>query len=357
MSSTASTVSVKPTVRDSGIELLRILAACGVVVLHYNGAAFPLVKDGSANSYILLLLEGLFVCAVNVFVLISGYFLSSTTKRKTVKAVELVVQVVVMALGLYLGTSLLSGSFTPGGALLSAVPNNYFVTLYITLYLISPYINLAINKLSDKALVVMTVMMLLLFSVWPTILDVIAETTGFVFGGLYTTNTGGSQFGYSVINFALMYLLGAVLRRKCIAFSKTVQLLGLVFCVAVLFLWQLYLPQIARSYCNIVVIATSIFCFLLFKEFTFKSKVINALSKAAFTCFLIHGAFLGLIGIERFVNANPLILVLHIAVSVLVIFLISFGVWKVYDLVTAPVFKALSLKLTRIDRIISPEEN
>lgn len=235
MSSTASTASVKPTVRDSGIELLRIMAALGVVVLHYNGsAALSLVNKGSLNAYILLMLEGLFICAVNVFVLISGYFLSGTTKRKTVKAVELVVQVVVMSVGIYLGSSLLSNSFTIGGTLASAIPNNYFVSLYITLYLISPYINLAINKLSDKSLVIATVIMFLLFSVWPTFLDTVCQITGMGLGGLYTTNASGSQLGYSIVNFALMYLLGAVLRKKILLF------LSIFVFLLYLLVWEFY---------------------------------------------------------------------------------------------------------------------
>lgn len=74
MSSTALTNSNKITkkpetmVRDSNIELLRILTICGVVILHYNGTqAFSFVNDNSLNYYILLFLEGLCICAVNLF--------------------------------------------------------------------------------------------------------------------------------------------------------------------------------------------------------------------------------------------------------------------------------------------------
>lgn len=358
MSSTTSTVLNKPIVRDSGIEMLRMLAACGVVILHYNGSiALSLVREGSMNSYILLFLEGLFICAVNVFVLISGYFLSGTTRRRAIKAIELVVQVAVMGLGLYIGSSVLSGSFKVGDALFSAIPNNYFMSLYITLYLVSPYINLAINKLSDKNLVRMAGLFLLLFSVWPTLLDVIAETSGFTFGGLYTTNASGSQFGYSIVNFALMYLLGAVLKRKNFAPPKYLCLLALLACVAVLLPWQLYMPQIARAYCNPLVVLLAVLVFLLFRGFTFKSRLINTLSKSAFTCFLIHGIFLSRIKIELFVNASPILLLLHILASAVAIYLVSFAVWAIYDFVTKPIFKLLGSKFGRLDALLSTEQS
>ena len=59
--------------RQSTIELLRIITICGVVMLHYNGnVAFGLVTEGTAKYYLLQFLEILFICAVNLFVLISG---------------------------------------------------------------------------------------------------------------------------------------------------------------------------------------------------------------------------------------------------------------------------------------------
>lgn len=77
MSSTAlyKENSGKDIPRDSNIELLRIFAILGVIVLHYNnwsmGGGFSYVASGSLNSRVLWSLEGLFICAVNLFVLIT----------------------------------------------------------------------------------------------------------------------------------------------------------------------------------------------------------------------------------------------------------------------------------------------
>lgn len=79
--------------RQSNIELLRIVAIIGVIILHYNGEyAFDVVEQTGINCWILCSLESVFICAVNVFVLITGYFLSCTEKRNLWKAIELVVQ-------------------------------------------------------------------------------------------------------------------------------------------------------------------------------------------------------------------------------------------------------------------------
>lgn len=347
--------------RESNIELLRILTICGVVVLHYNGnVAFSHVAAGSANFYLLTALEGLFICAVDLFVLISGYFLVGTTKRRGVKALELVVQVMVMGAVKYLVTCLLGSNGLSLRSLVGAViPNNYFVTLYLTVYLLSPYFNIALEKLTDRQYGVLVLMGVCLFSVWPTLLDTLGEATGYVLNGLYTTGSGGSQYGYSLINFALMYLIGGYLRRLSARnWSPKGWVCGLLLalCVGVLFFWQLWFPGIARAYCNPLVIAEAVLLFVLFGKLRFESRIVNILAKGAFTCFLVHDLFLWYIGIERVVNGSTALLLVHLTASVILIFLACWCVWRVYHWVTAHIFRWIGGKLGRLDRLISLEK-
>ena len=95
---------MKKQVRESNIELLRIFAMLGVVILHYNNASigkgFAYVAPNSWNQAILLGLEGLFVCAVDLFLLITGYFSVSSQKRNPTKAAALLIQVVAFQMAL-----------------------------------------------------------------------------------------------------------------------------------------------------------------------------------------------------------------------------------------------------------------
>ena len=341
--------------RQSNIELLRILTICGVVVLHYNGNfAFKHVAQGSVKQQILLALEVLFICAVNLFVLITGYFSCTSNSRRAIKPLELLVQVVLLGAAKYLASAALSGAFSLGGLVGAMIPNNYFVFLYVTLYLVSPYINVLLDKLSEKQFGILVGLCLLLFSVWPTALDFVYAKTGMNFTGMYTTNTGGSQMGYSILNFVLMYLLGAYLRRCEDKQWKTWTLaLSAVACVGALFVWQMVDAQTARSYANPFVIATAVLVFCIFRRISLQSRVVNALAKGAFTCFLLHDALLPLMGIPRAVAAHPVVMIGHILVTAPMIFLICWAVWKVYDLVTAPVFRWLGKKLSRLDELLS----
>ncbi len=63
--------------RKSNIELLRIILMMMVITLHFNipsGHAIELASNVPLNLNILYILESFSICAVNTFVLITGYF-------------------------------------------------------------------------------------------------------------------------------------------------------------------------------------------------------------------------------------------------------------------------------------------
>jgi surface polysaccharide O-acyltransferase-like enzyme len=108
-----NTVVTNKKQRQSGIELLRILAAMGVVVLHYNN---PMIGGGltyakGINSALLYLLEALFVCAVNLFVLINGYFDINHQSRDLIKPLRLIVEVIFFNEAFYLLHFIIGGGY------------------------------------------------------------------------------------------------------------------------------------------------------------------------------------------------------------------------------------------------------
>lgn len=341
--------------RESNIELLRIITICGVVVLHYNGNfALQLVNAGTANYGLLLLLEALFICAVDLFVLISGYFLCTTNRRKAVKVLELVVQVILFGMAKYLVGVVLGGNpFSVSGLLGAALPNNYYVTLYLAVYLISPYVNILLNRLSDRQFTVLVMLWGILFAVLPTALDMVYAVTGVNLHGMYPIGSGGSQYGYNFLNFLLMYLMGAYLRRVKPG-KLLMDAIGAVICLAGVLVWQNFYPSIARAYCNPFVIGMAVFAFRLFTRLHISSKLVNALAKGAFTCFLLHDFFLPHIGIDRVVNRSLPVLMGHIALCVALIFLLCWVAWRIYAWVTDPIFHILEKPLSKLDGLLSP---
>ena len=106
--------------------------------------------------------------------MISAYYLTDSQNRKTIKVVELIIQVIVFREAFYVMSTLLNKEpLSLKEFLINLLPVNYFVILYGVLYIISPYINILLDHLSRDALKKFLVVVLLLFSVWPVTVDII----------------------------------------------------------------------------------------------------------------------------------------------------------------------------------------
>ena len=160
------------TERQSNIELLRILATCMVIVLHYNGlgnGGFATVSDGSLNQLILVLFETISICAVNVFVITTGYFLCKTNTRDFLKPLGLVAQVVVFAVLFFSLVKLTLPDITIDHLFESLFSTNWYVYIFFALYLISPFINVMWDRLNLSGKRILLTFSIFLFSIYPTV--------------------------------------------------------------------------------------------------------------------------------------------------------------------------------------------
>lgn len=353
--------------RKSNFEILRILAMFGVIVLHYNSngvtGAFGVVEDGSANQYLLHFMEALAISSVNLFVLISGYFMCSSMKRNIIKPIKLLVQVIVFKEAGFLISYLLS-IISSGGSILTAelfkvmlnglIPNNYFVVLYIVLYIVSAYINLTLASLDEEKYKKLIAILVMLFSVWVTGVDILEAVTGASYAGLSTVGIDGGQKGYTIVNFVMMYCIGAYLKKNSEKKYSTKKLVLLyAITVVLLTLWSISdvligieIAPIAIEYCNPLVVLSAILLFLLFKQMPIGyNKIINSIAKGSFTVFLGHALFVPYIGIEKYSNANTGVLLLHMILSCMIIYIVCWIMYIIYEAITAPIFKWLEKKI------------
>ena len=347
--------------RQSNIELLRILSIMGIIVLHYNnpviGRGITYAKEGGLNFYILYVLESVFACGVDLFMLISGYFMCLSKKRNLWKPVELIVQVMLFREAIYLVKILLhSATFSVKTAVSTLVPANYFVILYCAVYLLSPFVSVLLDGLTVKNFRTLIILSLVLFSLYPTVVDVLGELRHSEYIGLSSVGMYGSQWGYTLVHFMLMYLIGAWLRRgdSRLHTTKTWKLaVALCADVIVLVIWArindkvgYFTERTSWSYCNPLIIIAAILAFLLFNRIDLGvNKRINALAEAAFSVFLLHSLFIPYLWIEKFVTSNTLVMLIHILACVVVIYFVCWVVHVAYHKLMDPIFKWLSSRI------------
>lgn len=353
--------------RNSNIELLRILAMIGVIILHYNnaqiGGAFNYASSIKSNTYILYMLECIFISAVNVFILVSGYYMCSSTTISISKPFQLIIQVIFFRVSSYITFVLIGKAcFTKEELRINFMPVNYFVILYATLYILSPFINFFINRISIKSFTKLVIILLILFSFWPTIVDFLIPILNSNLNGLSSISMYGSQYGYTIVNFIVLYILGAYIaksniinrtkpttvRQYCIYISL------LLLCWITLFGWAQYNLKTQKSlsiifsYCNPIVIASAIITFILFIKFrTRNSKLINILAKGSFTVFLAHTYFFDLLAIDKVATRHPIILISHITMSCAFIYIACWILSLIYGaiekLVLSPIYRKFDL--------------
>lgn len=204
--------------REANFELLRIVAMLMIITLHYldKGGILPGPEDTfSGTGYLAWALEALCVCSVNVYVLISAYFLADK-EYQPMRAVKIWRQVLFYSLAIavvfYVPATItvyrIQGSvplstFSPYELLHYIFPivteHYWFATSYILMVLFAPLLNEGLKKLPWKQYRMGIAFLLLLLSVSKSVLPVTLET---------------DRMGYDAIWFLCLYLIGAYIRYQ-----------------------------------------------------------------------------------------------------------------------------------------------
>ena len=272
--------------RLSNIELLRILSMFMVLVLHADYAALgvPAAADLSvspAETAARVLLEQLSLVAVNVFVLISGWFGVRLTVRSLGSLLFQVMFYALLIIGVVAATLGIPAEQCPT-AWLTLVPgyHHWFIRSYIGLMLLSPVLNAFTASCTVRRLAVVTGS----FFAFQTVYGWICNADGFL-------------NGYSLLSFIGLYLLGHLAHRLqwhtrrrramvwiypgCVVANTVVTLLMLACRGSV--------PAWVNSYNSPLVIAGALGLVLTFagmKPWT--SRTVNAAAASSLAVYLIH---------------------------------------------------------------------
>lgn len=327
--------------RQSNMELLRVVAMLMIITLHYldKGNVLPeFAAMSTANHYIAWLLESFCYVAVNIYVLISGYFL--TTSKFTFKKLAVLWGQILFYSWAIGGIFLLTGMAGEGATSLYelifvALPvtagHYWFATIYVLLFAVSPFLNAAIEKMSKQQHRICIVVLVTIFSLWNTILPM--------------TMPLADGEGMDIAWFVCLYVIAAYLRKYpedrkrkgCLYVLGYVLCSALVFGVGLALLWVNSVTGKLGGYAtnwyaynSLPVLFGSVCLFVAFTKMEIKGggvgKVINTLAGATFGVYLIHEhrylryLWQQWLGVEQ--NATQPWMILHLIGSVLLVFVV-----------------------------------
>ena len=326
-------------VRDSNIELLRILVTLFVIILHYNnknnGKAFVYAEALPEQYQILVILEMAAICAVNIFVLISGYFMCNSRKADITKVLRLYLDVMLLPAAYYLLNCVLKhASVSLPQLLRTMIPLCWYVAVYSGLYLISPYLNRIVRDLPKAQFRTMLLVFLTVCSIWPSALELITALTGTKLTSACPLGTQGSGAGYTLIHFIMMYLLGSYFRLHPPEVKKRIRIPAVCLygiCTVLLVLYSKLYWAGSLSYCNPLAILQAIALFHAFQSFQLKNRWINEISGCSFGVYLLHTKFFRFFPIQNQVTGSPWMIPLHVGWTAVRIYVISAVFYWIYQ--------------------------
>lgn len=275
-------------VRDSSIELLRIISMLMVMLLHVNFRTFGPPSSGQLDASTLecvirTVAESFTFICVDVFVLISGWF---GIKAKWPRLWELVFQVIffclIVDLYLYISGHIVTFSLRDITDLVLLNDGGYwFVRAYILLYVLAPVLNAYVDRAGERNLRRTLV-----------VLFVVQTVQGFLTDNVWYSN------GYSPLAFVFLYLLARYMRlypSRLSSFKiRTDISIYIIASLVNALLTLLYVSYGGKaysvlSYISPLVILAAVYFFLAFTKFHFTSRAVNYVAVSSLAVYLLHG--------------------------------------------------------------------
>lgn len=149
----------------------------------------------------------------------------------------------------------------------------WFVINYVVLYLLIPYINVIIKNINKKQYIILIIISILFFSIWPT----------------FVSGTTVKDGGYGIINFIMLYLIGSYISKYKPNIKKYICFLIYILMTIITYLISVNIIKIhayTYAYNTIFTIIGAVSLFLMFSKFEISSEIINKISKHIFGIYI-----------------------------------------------------------------------
>lgn len=342
--------------RDSNFELLRIVSMSFIVLHHflYHGIGlFNYLLGKSDSNYgvdVAIILNSFLIIGVNLFVMISGYYLIKLSSKSLIKIYLIcafygfftyITRYILIDGGAFKIQSALVRLFLP-----LSYPTYWFITHYVILMLLSPFINSWLKHAKQKQ-ILQLILTLLVINVY----------FGFIRGEKHLDN------GYNFIHFILIYIIGHYISlpdNKLISTFKSHSFLGwIISSISLSFIaFVIHFFDLPRKYLfmtfyynNPIVIFSTVLLFISFSKLQIQSKIINWLSSSILAVYLIQEGginFYKYIGNSFSYNGYNLNFILQILILFLVTMIFSILFDKLRLLITTPIENAINSRFNKV---------
>lgn len=324
------------TKRKTGIELLRIIAMFAIVLGHFMSHSNGFTDATSVKNPLVIAekaVESLGIFKVNVFVLITGFFMME--KQLDFKKIKSKLfplwrevfgySIVIMIIMLF--------TFRPSiiEIIKSCFPiicyRYWFITNYFVLFLLIPIINRVFKDISKDMYKKIIVVLVACFCLWQTFMPFVT--------------TVDDLKGYSIIWFVTVYIIGGYLRKYGISIVNNKWRLPIYLIMSILYLIYTCSVEIIADKTKIVfnipynnsifAVIASVALFNLFLKIDINGKlgrIISYLSGSVIAVYLISDnplvrgvLYKNILNVDKYINhgIKSILIILLLALLVFVI--------------------------------------
>jgi surface polysaccharide O-acyltransferase-like enzyme len=280
--------------RNSSFELLRLILMMMIVAHHciVHGLALsgiggwtltklPLAVQPE-DMQLFMSVDAFFICAVDVFVLLSGYFSIRLSWNKVLHLLfQMLFYSAVSAVAWYFLVDHNLSTLVKGFMFLSNSAY-WFLIDYLILMAFAPMINNFYRDYSKRETGLFTLVLLF-----------VSCYLGFKYGHV------ANKDGYTVFQFIMMYSLGRYIRQNNVRLAWRKSLPLYIGCSLLIgfAMYYLYLHKSGETawkvtyYNDPLVILSAISLFFVFQSLDFRSKWVNKCSASALAIYLFHCSF------------------------------------------------------------------
>lgn len=283
------------------LDLLKLICMFFIVCGHgFLYGSTTLMSGFSTQRVMSSFISSFFCVAVNVFVLISGYFLVNQRfhiKRLIILAIEVFFySFLILIINKWILKTPLSMKDIVTMLLPISFGHYWFISAYFGLSLLSPVINRAINSMTKRQHLFSILIMIVCFSLWS---DFIPRSNAFGVGS-----------GYCLTWFIVLYFIAAYIRKYIDIATINKRKALIIYCALMIIVFVLNelaslisrkLPMLneyelntffSRYNCLLVVMGSvALFCAFLPLDLSKmrQLKLITSSSKTTLGIYLIHG--------------------------------------------------------------------
>lgn len=269
-------------------EILRIVLALGIVANHiimYSGKVSNI--ETGFDYYLTNMFRSFLVYAVNIFILMSGYFTIKFSYRKILR-IEIKVLIYTY---LFLILNLCFNIVEVNGVkyiymLFPTITKQYwFISIYFVLCIFSDFINKTLDVLTKKEYDILILIEIIIYYILPTFCYVINAPQII------------QDAGYGIVNFVCLYTFGYYIRKYMVHYKNVKLYIILYFVVSLMmFISNIGLSKLLGFYFDSFISYNTIFClfgsvliFLIFKNINIiKNKYIVKVSSKCLIVYIIH---------------------------------------------------------------------